>query len=89
MNIHDAGITHGDMEYPERNVVVRPDGDIRIVDFELAQSHECERKRGPPIVDAFSENPYTYGCWETWHVHDSILWTPGKYLISTVSSQSH
>lgn len=90
MSIHDAGVWHGDMEeQPARNVVVAPNGDVRILNFEYAQFHECERKRGPPIVDAFSEEIYDYGCHEMWCLLDDLLWIPGEYWTSPVPSQPH
>ncbi len=90
MNIHDAGIEHNDMEYPERNIVVTSDGDIRILDFERSKFHQCERKREPPIVDGFPESQYTYGCQEMWCLCDDLLWTPGEYFLTRlVSFRSH
>ncbi len=89
MSIHDAGVQHGDMEEPTRNVVVAPNGDVRILDFEYAQFHECERNRDPPILNGVSEDIYDYGCDEMWYLLDDLLWIPGEYLTSPVSSQPH
>lgn len=89
LRIHEAGVEHGDMEYPDTNVVVNPDGDVRILDFEYAKFHKCARKRELPFVDGFPEDFFTYGCNEMWYVLNDLLWTPGEYLTSPVSSPSY
>ena len=51
---HEAGITHRDVK-PE-NIMIRPDGYIKVLDFGLAKLTESEKSSGDPS-DSGSEDP--------------------------------
>lgn len=79
MYVHQSGVCHNDMDYAERNIVITPDGDIRIIDFEDSTLHECKCSF-EVYIDAFPPRKVAFGCHELWEVCNNLLWTPGESL---------
>ena len=78
MDIHDVGVCHNDMTNPHRNIVLSGN-DVRIIDFELSNFHECQRCYKDEIyIDGFAPPKKTFGCGEVYHVCKELLWTPGR-----------
>jgi hypothetical protein len=71
--IHRQGLSHGD--FAERNVLVL-DGDIRIIDFDQTEQHDCDCdmnfRPGEKSPDAEE-----FGCDQLWKVcrSDMRIWT--------------
>jgi len=74
--IHRQGLLHGD--FAERNVL-ELDGDIRIIDFDQTESHDCECdmdfRPGEKTPDAVE-----FGCEQLWNICrcDMRIWDSAK-----------
>ena len=72
--IHEAGLEHTD--FHPYNVLSRSDGGIRIIDFDEAVPHKCERKL-KIIQYAYAPSEDDFGCDELYYVAGELeLWTP-------------
>lgn len=82
-----AHLEHGDFGFGNRNVVMRgseEDGDVRIIDFNEAFEHTCERKMS---VQWWAWEPHVadFGCSELYNVIMMLgVWTPRKYPLYRV-----
>lgn len=74
--IHRQGLLHGD--FAERNVL-ELDGDIRIIDFDQTEEHNCDCdmnfRPGEKLPDAEE-----FGCEQLWEIcrSDMRLWDIGR-----------
>lgn len=82
----EAHLEHGDFQFGTRHILMRgseEDGDldVRIIDFNEAFEHTCERKMP---IEWWGWEPHIaeFGCEELWNVVWMLgIWTPGKCLL--------
>lgn len=82
----EAHLEHDDFQFGTRHILMRGseetgDLDIRIIDFNEAFEHTCERKMP---IEWWGWEPYVaeFGCEELWNVVWMLgIWTPGKYQL--------
>ena len=85
--IHRTGhLEHGDMGPSCRHILVRGseeqgDVNIRIIDFDHADEHECERKMSLRLGD-WEPTPGAFGCDELFDIAWLIgAWTPCMHFL--------
>lgn len=80
----NAHLEHGDFEFGNHHAVMTGseeggDLDIRIIDFNEAFEHTCERKM-PIQWWAWEPHSPEFGCQELWNVVWSLgVWTPSTF----------
>lgn len=75
LELHERGIQHGD--FAEHNIVIDEDGKPFIVDFEHAETHECERTEDI-IEGAIAPDKWDFGCYEIFDFcYDHRIWRTG------------
>ncbi|KAA1469175.1 hypothetical protein DENSPDRAFT_815960 [Dentipellis sp. KUC8613] len=79
VKLHDAGITHGNLE--EDNVLEDEHGRISIIDFDIEWAkvgHQCHRTRNP-VVGELACYPQSFYCDEIWNFCERMgLWKPNQ-----------